>query len=119
MTFAALIRQECGWFDNVENSSAALSARLTGDTASLQNVCFISIILNLIEFWIPYGFVVHRFPAQFGAANSFHIGIRNIYGISDLLEAFFDWLICIPLFIVHCDHRIQVKSQQCRNQRIF
>lgn len=38
MTFAALTRQECGWFDNDQHSSAALSARLTGDIASLQNV---------------------------------------------------------------------------------
>lgn len=39
MTFAALMRQECGWFDDEEHSSGALSARLTGDAANLQGVC--------------------------------------------------------------------------------
>lgn len=39
MTFAAMMRQECGWFDNEEHSSGALSARLTGDAGNLQSVC--------------------------------------------------------------------------------
>lgn len=38
MTFAALMRQECGWFDDDDHSSGALSARLTGDAANLQGV---------------------------------------------------------------------------------
>lgn len=36
MTFAALMRQECSWYDEDDHSSAALSARLTGDAGSLQ-----------------------------------------------------------------------------------
>lgn len=39
MTFAAMLQQECGWFDEKNNSSAELSARLTGDASSLQSVC--------------------------------------------------------------------------------
>lgn len=38
LAFEALMKQECGWFDDENNSSAALSARLTGDAANLQNV---------------------------------------------------------------------------------
>lgn len=38
LAFAALLKQECGWFDNENNSPVALSARLTGDAANLQNV---------------------------------------------------------------------------------
>lgn len=32
------MRQECGWFDEDDHSSAALSARLTGDAGNLQSV---------------------------------------------------------------------------------
>ncbi|XP_055301725.1 multidrug resistance protein homolog 65-like isoform X2 [Sitodiplosis mosellana] len=38
MTFAAFMRQECSWFDEKNHSSAALSARLTGDVANLQEI---------------------------------------------------------------------------------
>lgn len=38
MTFTAMIKQECGWFDDKEHSVGALSARLTGDVANLQSV---------------------------------------------------------------------------------
>lgn len=38
MTFAAMMRQECGWFDDENHSSGALSARLTGDAGNLQSV---------------------------------------------------------------------------------
>lgn len=38
MVFQSLMRQECGWFDENDHSSAALSARLTGDAGDLQNV---------------------------------------------------------------------------------
>lgn len=41
MTFAALMRQECAWYDYDDNSSGALSARLTGDAAGLQAVCIL------------------------------------------------------------------------------
>lgn len=49
------MKQECGWFDDKNNSSAALSARLSGDAANLQNVCQSAIKLNsfaLIKFTI-------------------------------------------------------------------
>lgn len=39
-TFAALLQQECGWFDDDDNSTGALSARLTDDAGDLQEVCF-------------------------------------------------------------------------------
>lgn len=45
MTFAALMRQECAWFDNEDHSSGALSARLTGDAASLQTVYLYGLII--------------------------------------------------------------------------
>lgn len=32
------MRQECGWFDEDNHSSAALSARLSADAADLQSV---------------------------------------------------------------------------------
>lgn len=36
MTFASMLKQEMGWFDDDKNSVGALSARLTGDAASVQ-----------------------------------------------------------------------------------
>lgn len=33
-----MLQQECGWFDEAEHSSAALSARLTADVGNLQGV---------------------------------------------------------------------------------
>lgn len=38
MTFSALMRQECSWFDDKNHSPAALSARLTDDADKLQAV---------------------------------------------------------------------------------
>lgn len=40
--------QECGWFDNTNHSSGALSARLTGDAASLQAVCRLNIYRQIL-----------------------------------------------------------------------
>lgn len=50
MTFAALMRQECGWFDDEQHSSSALSARLTGDAANLQSVWHDSFSNNSNDF---------------------------------------------------------------------
>lgn len=38
MTFEAMLKQECGWFDDEKHSVGALSARLSGDAANLQTV---------------------------------------------------------------------------------
>lgn len=48
----AMMQQECGWFDEEAHSSAALSARLTGDAGNLQSVgavkiCIIQANLNV------------------------------------------------------------------------
>ncbi|XP_055296579.1 multidrug resistance protein homolog 65-like [Sitodiplosis mosellana] len=37
MTFAALLQQNCAWFDDENNSTGALSARLTSDAGDLQD----------------------------------------------------------------------------------
>lgn len=37
-TFEAMLKQECGWFDDPKNSVGALSSRLSGDAANLQTV---------------------------------------------------------------------------------
>lgn len=34
-----MMQQECGWFDDNDHTSAALSARLAGDAGNLQSVC--------------------------------------------------------------------------------
>lgn len=39
MTFAAILRQECGWFDRTENAIGILTTHLSGDAANVQNVC--------------------------------------------------------------------------------
>lgn len=36
MTFAAMLRQECGWFDEEEHSVGILSSYLSGDAANVQ-----------------------------------------------------------------------------------
>lgn len=38
MTFGAMMRQECGWFDDQNNSVGALGSRLSGDAANIQTV---------------------------------------------------------------------------------
>lgn len=38
MTFAALMRQECGWYDDDNHAIGVLTSRLTGDAANLQAV---------------------------------------------------------------------------------
>lgn len=42
-TFESMMQQECGWFDEEDNSSAVLASRLTTDAGSWQNVCMPSI----------------------------------------------------------------------------
>lgn len=46
------MRQECGWFDDDDHSSGALSARLTGDAANLQGVND-----NKLSFFIIFNFI--------------------------------------------------------------
>lgn len=38
ITFASMLKQECGWFDDQKNAIGALSARLSGDAAHVQGV---------------------------------------------------------------------------------
>lgn len=38
MTFGAMLRQECGWFDEEENAVGFLSSNLSADAANVQNV---------------------------------------------------------------------------------
>lgn len=38
MAFQSMMKQECGWFDEDDHSSAGLSARLSGDAGNLQSV---------------------------------------------------------------------------------
>lgn len=56
------MKQECGWFDEDDHSSAALSARLTGDAGNLQSVSS-----NLIEIFKP---LKQSFPLPFKMAVS-------------------------------------------------
>ena len=38
MTFTAMLQQGCAWFDEKNNSSGALLARITDDAGDLENV---------------------------------------------------------------------------------
>lgn len=38
MTFAAMLQQECAWYDDKNNSPGALLARITDDAADLEGV---------------------------------------------------------------------------------
>lgn len=40
MTFEAMLKQECGWFDDNSNSVGALTNRLSDDAANIQTVHF-------------------------------------------------------------------------------
>ncbi|KAJ7532162.1 hypothetical protein O6H91_14G074500 [Diphasiastrum complanatum] len=46
LTFDKVVRQEIGWFDEAENSSGAISARLSTDTAQVR--CIVGDSLSLI-----------------------------------------------------------------------
>lgn len=52
MTFAAMMRQEMGWFDDEKNSFGALSARLSSDASSVQGVShFYFIFMQIISLY--------------------------------------------------------------------
>lgn len=38
MTFAAMLQQDCGWFDREENAVGFLVSHLSVDAANVQNV---------------------------------------------------------------------------------
>lgn len=38
LTFAAMVRQEVGWFDEERNSVGALCSKLSGDASAIQGV---------------------------------------------------------------------------------
>lgn len=38
LSFAAMLKQEMGWFDESKNSVGALCSRLSGDAAAVQGV---------------------------------------------------------------------------------
>lgn len=46
-TFEAMLKQECGWFDDPKNSVGALASRLSGDAANLQTVFFSRICFDV------------------------------------------------------------------------
>ena len=63
--FSAMLKQEMGWYDKVENNTGALCARLSGDCAKVQGATgarvgtimqgiagiFIAVILGLVYNW--------------------------------------------------------------------
>lgn len=46
MTFAAMLRQECGWFDEEDHSVGVLAANLSGDASNVQTVSVFFFILS-------------------------------------------------------------------------
>lgn len=44
MTFQSMLKQECGWFDDHNNSVGALASRLSDDAANIQTVCRIKFV---------------------------------------------------------------------------
>lgn len=62
MTFAAILRQECGWFDRKENAVEILSSHLSGDAANVQNVCKHTKFIRLIANFIISNFLGDWFP---------------------------------------------------------
>lgn len=51
MTFAAMLKQECGWFDEEEHSVGILASHLSGDAASVQTVSITKIESFFNTFW--------------------------------------------------------------------
>lgn len=64
MTFAAMLQQECAWFDDENHSIGALSSRLAGDAGNLQHA---------ID--VPLDQMIHSFSA-------ISIGIFVAFGYS-------------------------------------
>lgn len=81
ITFEAMLKQECGWFDDINNSIGALSSKLSGDAAKLQAVghqSSLSLIkVNILSFdsrlflgdWISIQF---NFTSDFNVCNWHH-----------------------------------------------
>ncbi|XP_031626047.1 multidrug resistance protein homolog 65 [Contarinia nasturtii] len=80
MTFAAFMRQECGWFDDKNHSIGALSARLTGDAGNLQ------------------GAIGYPLSVIFQSISTFFIGIIVAFAYSVKLS--FLCIAAIPLSLI-------------------
>lgn len=92
MTFAAMMRQECGWFDDEDHSVGALSARLTGDAANLQSVCY------WLNWFLEFPFILFSLSQAIGfplsiiiqSLSTFIIGICISFAFSIKLS-----LVCL------------------------
>lgn len=51
MTFEAMLRQECGWFDEEDNAVGVLASHLSGDAANVQNVIEFTSLYLLKNYW--------------------------------------------------------------------
>lgn len=114
MTFKAMLKQECGWFDDEKHSVGALSTFLCADAANLQTVrlrkCyFLSLFESILIFfsratgdWIP---PQHDSPGYFDIHNR-HSDINFFIGCIDLS------LLDVCAFTAHCGHnRSQVMAK--------
>lgn len=59
ITFEAMLNQECGWFDDHNNSVGALGSHLTGDAANVQTVR--NFFLNMFQ---TLSFSISTFPSN-------------------------------------------------------
>lgn len=59
MTFQAMLKQECGWFDDHSNSVGALTSRLSDDAANIQTVWFILNLDLVLDLDQPLRFILN------------------------------------------------------------
>lgn len=87
MTFKAMLKQECAWFDDRNHSPGALGSRLTGDAANIQTVWKLLILkfhLNSIFNTIIVG---HWLSTEFNIASNINVCNRHyrfIYFIGEI-----------------------------------
>lgn len=118
-TFEAMLKQECGWFDDHKNSVGALGSRLSSDAANIQTV-YTSFhrIGNLKIFFYQFFFQIFpgdRLSVEFNSAGHFNICYWNhrfIYVIYKIVTGLFGKR---TIFTNCCLLRITVRFSIFRN----
>lgn len=97
VTFAAMLRQECGWFDEEENSIGILASHLSSDAANVQTVCTLIFCLIRTKFIIHFFCQAVGFPLSviLQSTSTVVLGIIIAFSTSIKLSA-----VCLSAFFL-------------------
>lgn len=97
VTFAAMLRQECGWFDEEENSIGILASHLSSDAANVQTVSTLIFCLIRTKFIIHFFYQAVGFPLSviLQSTSTVVLGIIIAFSTSIKLSA-----VCLSAFFL-------------------